>query len=162
MTLLLAGLPNPNNSRTLCLIKWPLNSVTFCTPHILALCLLPQAGMLCNLNELHSLCHTSVITSLDEVTLPGEAFGDGFNSDLPAPLYLHKLDQAYWGPCLPIQNLTLNWITGEKKSTSMPENTVEGTLLLFIACTPTDRSLQLLIHSHQNPSLLQQVMDSTL
>lgn len=30
------------------------------------------------------------------------------------PSYI-RLDLACWGPCLPIQNLTLNWLTGEKK-----------------------------------------------
>lgn len=44
----------------------------------------------------------SVIPASDEVTTPREAFGDGFSSDLPAPLYLYRLDQACLGSCLSV------------------------------------------------------------
>ena len=37
-----------------------------------------------------------------------------------------------------------------------PANTVEGALLLSIACSPAERYLPLLIHSHQNLSLIMQ------
>lgn len=87
----------------------------------------------------------SVITSLGDVTLPGKAFGDGFNPDLPALLYSRRLNEACCDP-------DLTWLDPvfDPGQTYWWEEMCQRTLwkehyYLSVACSPAERYLLLLI-----------------